>query len=313
MAPPDAASSGNGSGGDGAAAAGAAAPGAGQQQQQQQQQGLQQGQQQAQQSPAGPSAGDGGQASSAQAAVPYRPDGLPDHLSGTSDKETIDKLYKAFDGYRRGEGERGGVPRSPDDYKFEWGETMKPFAENFGKDPLYKETLSIAHKAGISDKAMAKFLPALLGHMVESGMVAPPVNAGEQLMKLTPREAAGLDAAGQKAAAGRRLNNNIAFVDGLKSQLLGSDPQAAQSPLGQALDWLAAETTDKVQANFLVEWLMGRGEQPKPALDGGRKAGGTDDEAIKARIRDPRNDPNSATFDRAFAAETDRLSQQQWG
>jgi hypothetical protein len=37
------------------------------------------------------------------------------------------------------------------------------------------------------------------------------------------------------------------------------------------------------------------------------------DADMRARINDPRNDPNNNKFDRAFAVETDRLSQQVWG
>lgn len=261
-----------------------------------------------------PALTDGGQASGDKggAAAPYRPEGLPDHLFGKSDQETIDRLHKTVSGFRQTEGDRGAVPKTPDEYRLEFGDKVKPFAENFGKDPLFKQTLTIAHEAGITDKQFGKFLPKLLEHMVDSGMVEAPLDATAELLKLMPASAAGLDDAGKKAAAGKRLQDNIAWVDTMTKQFASGD-QTKQAPISQAFEWLAAAATDKVQANYLIEFLRGNATEQRPALDGGKPPAGTDGAAVQARLRDPRNDPMSSKFEQGFADETDRLSKQTWG
>ena len=41
----------------------------------------------------------------------YRPEGLAEHLLGTTDQETIDRMAAALNGYRKRDGERG-VPEA---------------------------------------------------------------------------------------------------------------------------------------------------------------------------------------------------------
>jgi hypothetical protein len=310
----------NGAGGSGQGAQGAQAG-----QQGQQNSGGTQGQQGggtgAQGSGAGPSAsGSGGQASGAGAQgsqdqiAPYRPEGLPDHLLGQSDKETLDKLFGAYKGSRDAIGAFGELPKEPTGYKVEFGDKVKPFTEGFAKDALWGETLKLAHAAGIREKQFNAFVPKLLEHMVTSGLVQAPVDPQAELLQLAPASAANLDDAGKKTEAGRRLQHNIAWVDGLREQLTGgsnADPQA--EPLRKALDWLSAQTADSLHANVLVEWMQGQGKEVRPALNGGKPASGTDKASVQARMNDPRNDPRSQKFEKAFADETDRLSKQVFG
>lgn len=50
----------------------------------------------------------------------------------------------------------------------------------------------------------------------------------------------------------------------------------------------------------------------RPAV-GGQPAGAVTDADLKARTADPRNNIGSATYDPAYAAETDRLYRQRYG
>lgn len=234
----------------------------------------------------------------------YRPDGLPEHLFGANDRETIDKLYKAVNGFRSSQGERGAVPDSADKYQLTVDEALKPYLADFDKDPVFKGTRDIFHKAGVTDRQFDQIVGPWLKMLVDGGLVDKPVDAQAQLLSLAPASASNLDEAGRKAAASRRVSDNVAWVDGAKSQ--------GTLPAEQA-DFLAATLASDPRAHGLVEWLRGQAAEPRPAMNGANAGGGVTEDQIKARITDPRNDPMKPQFDRAFAAETDRLSQAQWG
>lgn len=239
---------------------------------------------------------------------PYRPEGLPDHLAGANDRETVDKLFKAFDGYRRGEAERGAVPKTAADYAFEASDKLKPFVQNFDKDPVYAAARDIAHKAGMTDKVFKAFIPGLLEHLVEGGLVDQPVDAKAQLRTLAPSNVAGDDAA-KEAAGAKRVRDNVAWVDGAKAQGAFGDPNDPGAK--EIADFFASTLASDPRAHRAIEWLRGKDAEPRPALPASGSGAGTAD--LTARINDPRGNPNSPQFDRAFAAETDRMLQQQYG
>lgn len=273
---------GGGGGNDGGAAGGAAAGGAGG-------------------SAGGSLSGQngGGQAAGGAGGVtPYRPEGLPDHLLGANDKETLDKVVKAYGGARQALGDRGAVPENPDGYKLEFGDKVKPYTSNFDKDPVFKGTLKIAHEAGITDKQLNAFLPRMLESLVEGGMVEKPIDAKAALMSLAPAGSEKLAEPERMAAATARMNNNIAWVDGAKAQ--GTIPK-------DVADYLAATLADNPNAHHLVEWMRGNSRERGPAL-GGNGGGGTGEADVKARLTDKRYGT-----DKAFTEETDRMSQQIWG
>ena len=99
---------------------------------------------------------------------PYRPEGLPDHYFGDSDKATIDKLHAAVTGFRKNQGDAGAVPASADAYSFEPSDTLKPYVAGFDKDPVYAAVRGIAHKAGITDKQFKTFMPGVLEHFARA-------------------------------------------------------------------------------------------------------------------------------------------------
>ena len=88
------------------------------------------------------------------ASTGYRPDGLPDHLFGKDDKETIAKLNDAYKGARTELGKKGfKAPETLDGYILNLpedikGKVLQPDAS--GKDPLFEMMKPIFHKNGIS-------------------------------------------------------------------------------------------------------------------------------------------------------------------
>ena len=61
------------------------------------------------------------------ASAAYRPEGLPDHLLGKDERETIDKLFKAYGGAREAIAKFGAVPEAPDKYEFTPAEAVAPY------------------------------------------------------------------------------------------------------------------------------------------------------------------------------------------
>lgn len=242
----------------------------------------------------------------------FRPEGLPDHLLGKTNEETLTNVFKAFDGLRRNEGERGAVPKDAAGYKLDFGDKVKPYVTNFDKDPVYKETLAIAHEAGLTDKQLNKFLPKLLEKMVDGGLVEAPVDANAQLLSLAPPGQYADDKA-KSAAAAKRVNDNIAWVDVAKSD----EHKTFGSNSKQIGEFLAAAVASDPRAHLAIEWLRGKENPVGPAINlgggGGGGGGGLSDADLQARLNSPKNNPNHNEFDRAYAQETDRLYQQRYG
>lgn len=299
----------------------AAGLGQGQQQQQQQQQnqnaGGQQQQQQPNQNASGANAGqqqqqnnpggggpspspDGGQAGGSNHPA-WRPQGLPDHLAGDTAEATLAKLFPAYEGARKAIGERGEVPKEATGYKFEPTEALKPFAADLESDGLFAKARERAHAAGITNKEFNGFLNGVLSDILETGSMQA-VDYGKELKALTPKEAQGLDEAGQKAATAQRMQTNFDWIEGAKASGMPAD----------IADALLARLGDDAIGHRAIEYFRSLSNERKPALNGGQP-GGTTEEAVKARLRDPKNDPNKREFDPAFAQETDRLSKQVWG
>jgi hypothetical protein len=238
-------------------------------------------------------------------ATAYRPEGLPDHLFGATEKETIDKLWGAQKGVRDEIATRGAVPKDVAGYTFEPTEALKPYAANFDKDPLFGKTREIAMKAGITDKQFQNFVAPLLDHMVTSGMVDAPVDANAQLLQLAPPGTYASDQE-KSAAAAKRVQDNIAWADGAKAQkTFGAQSDAIA-------DFFVAAAASDPRAHHAIEWLRGQGGEAKVLFGGNGGGGGQDDNALKARMNDPRNDPRHMSFDRGFAEETDRLTKARW-
>jgi hypothetical protein len=227
----------------------------------------------------------------------YRPEGLPDHLFGSNDRETLDKVFGAYKGARQSIGEAGSVPEKPEGYGFDASDKLKPYVENFDKDPVYGAVRGIAHKVGMSDKMFRAFLPAVLEHFVDGELVAAPADPKAMLRDMAPATMTSGTDAEREAAGARRVQDNIAWVDGAKAN--------KTMPEGVA-DFFAASAAGDPRAHAAIEWLRGTGGEPMPAM-GGAAGGGTSEADLKARISDPRGKVGGPEYDAAFAAETDRL------
>lgn len=94
--------------------------------------------------------------STAAAGTPYKPEGLPDHLLGKNDKETIENINKAYKGAREELGKKGNkAPETAEAYTLTLPDDLKDKVikvDATGKDPIFESLKPALHKAGISNE-----------------------------------------------------------------------------------------------------------------------------------------------------------------
>ncbi len=235
----------------------------------------------------------------AGASMAYRPDGLPDHLLGKTDKETIDNLAKAALNARKAIGDFGELPASPKDYAFEPTEKVKPYLSDVSKDPVFAMVTEAAHKAGIGTKQFAPFINTVLEAMVAGNFVEDPWDPLKEQEALEPSIT---DPAERAKAVDRRIRDNAAWLQSLEAKGM---PKVAVAALEGSLDRAAA-----VQA---VEWFRAQMRETTPILNAPGGGEAITEGQLKERNRDPRNDPGSSKYDPRFAAETTALYRRFYG
>ncbi|HRJ66242.1 MAG TPA: hypothetical protein PLW48_03830, partial [Alphaproteobacteria bacterium] len=232
----------------------------------------------------------------------YRPEGLPDHLAGKDDRETIDKLYKAFDGFRQQQGKKG-VPETPDGYELTLADDIKDKVlrpGEDGKDPLFEAMKPIAHKYGLSKDAFS----AMAGELYQAvaaltgGGGDPAAAAGEGI-------AADFDfkSLGGAEKAAPMIEGATVWLNGLKQSGAINDAVAKELQL-------LTTYAEGVQALNALRGLTG--EKTIPANTGGDNAPDQiTEEMIEQRWADPKS-WRQGEIDDEFVAETRRMSAKLW-
>lgn len=206
--------------------------------------------------------------SAAAAGAPYRPEGLPDHLFGKSDKETIENINKAYKGAREELGKKSNKPPEmaegytltlPDDIK---GKVVVPDAN--GKDPVFEIMKPVLHKAGISNEAMniivPEFYKAVAGEIAkrqESATNDP--NAGDFDFKQL----------GGTEKAKPLQDASIAWIDAQKERLNLNDAELEEFKLmtnySQGLNLLNKMRAFTSEKPIPADFTSGNGEAPATA------------------------------------------------
>lgn len=223
----------------------------------------------------------------------YKPAGLPDHLIGQSDKETIDRLSAAYTG-ARGELAKGkpAIPKA-EEYQFNWSDQLKG---TIGKDdPALKEFATVAHEHGFTQQQIDA-IPKFMDKLVEKGLIEKPFEAGKLLEELAPEGFRGTPEQRQ-AKGGERLAAAEAWIAQLDAKAHGID-----DGMKQELRLL----TTSLPGVRLVEMFARGGMNISANPGGGQQPGGITKETVEARVADPRNDSQGPKFDPAFAEETKR-------
>lgn len=248
-----------------------------------------------------------GQASGATGGDPsqsYRPEGLPDHLLGKSERETLDNVFKAYDGSRREIAERGTVPKDAKGYVFTPADDIKDFIGDLTQDGLFTGALEDAHAEKMTDKQTNGFLNRLMKRLVDLGAVEKPVDFNAEISALVPLEAKGLDDAGQKAAASRRIRDNLAWIEGAKAQ--------GQID-GDVADYLQVQLADSALGHRAIEFIRKQADQAGPALGGEGGGGGATEADYDRLLNDDRQRSNDPKVKEAWATEKQALAKRLWG
>jgi hypothetical protein len=250
-----------------------------------------------------PAAGAGGTTPAPAGQVPtgegvlsaFRPEGLPDHLYGASDKDTVEKLYGAYKGARDAIAQFGEVPKEASGYVFEPSDPVKPFAESLAKDPFFDKVKGLALQHKIPAKQFNGFIDGVMAEMIAGELVTEPFNAEKERLALAPDIA---DPKERAAAADKIARENIALVDVWKEQ--GMPENVAT--------WLHSQL-DRASANQLVSFFADRLGEERPALGGAAPVGNVSESELDARMADPRNTVGNPKYDPAFAKHTQAMFQ----
>lgn len=237
----------------------------------------------------------------ADAAI-YKPEGLPDHLVGKTNQETIDNLKKAVDGYRNRDAE-AKVPEDAAAYLEFSGDipdTIKTHLETLKSDPLFERMNAEALKHKMSVPAYQAMVQSFLSVSAEMGLLEPPIDVAAERAALVPDGAKHLPQAEQQAAAEKRMNENFAFVDQMVAR--GKDKGGLSKDAGE---FAKAMLGDSAKGHEFIEFLRaqsGGGQGPAMGLPGA--AGGNDARAeLQRRAALPENTIGNPKFDKASHAQ----------
>lgn len=223
----------------------------------------------------------------------YRPQGLAEHLLGTDQNETMDKMAKALEGYRARDAQNG-VPEKPEAYgEFagEIPETIKPHLDTLKGDPLFGRVASKALEMKVPVAAYQALTQEFLSVAHEMGIMEPIVDEKAEREALTPDTARHLPEPEQQRAREQRMTDNYAFVDGMIAKgLAKEDAEFAKAMLG-----------DSAKGHRFFEAmrkLAGGGDGGGPALGHHQPAGADPKADLVARGALPQNTVGHKDFDR---------------
>lgn len=215
----------------------------------------------------------------------YRPEGLPDHLVGASDTETLDKLFKAYSGARTELSTRGGAPESIEGYALTFADDAPDHIKAItADDPAIKMARDLALKHKMSP-AQFGFVTDFLGEATKAGMIDAPLDLKAEMT------AFGGEDAFEKARGAIK-----AQVETLKTRGVVGDAEMAE------LDMI----TSTAAGLKLVSALRGGGPSALN-VDGGNPSGAMSFDDVKARMADPRHSTRSPQYDAAFRNQTEAM------
>lgn len=245
---------------------------------------------------AGNPAPDPASAPPSDGAVPglYRPEGIADHLVGATDRDTIDNLFKAYDGARREMSARGSMPKTADEYGFEPGDALNAYFPEPAKDPGLALARAAALKFGITQPQFQGFIAETLGGMAEAGMFVEPYNPQAEVAKIGEALKAAGEAHG-KDDIGRVVQQATDFVTVLAEQLkLDEGAKGALSALTDSASGIAA-----------LEAIRKSSGEAGIRLGGNAAGQGWTAAKLREAMGDPRYDPQSAKYSADFQKEVD--------
>jgi|GEM_PF-6795002 len=229
--------------------------------------------------------------------VVYRPEGLPDHLLGENDQETINRLFKAVDGYRKEQAKSKNIPEKLDDYKIDLPEDVsnaliRPGKD--GKDAYYEAYRSVLYENNIAPSVGEKILVKMFEMLEQNAESANDPEALDNNVDFDFKEFGGKD------KAMPLIDGVEVWANGLLQQNKLTEKQREEMRL-----WM----TSSEGLSLILAMRELSGADPIPAkMEGG--AGNSDEitkDKLDARIKDPRYWRDK---DKVFIEETTRMFQE---
>lgn len=245
----------------------------------------------------GAAGGDGGSGQSgASSAEPYRPEGLPDTMFGKDDRETMDKMAKALNGYRQKESGRV-VPDDPAAYgdfsKAEVPDAMKPYVQNLAEDPVFKEMSAWAKEQGRDVGEFQSLVVKAYEAAGKANLLSPMISEAEEQAALVPDDLKTAAPEKQKEAAAARVD---AAENALKLMIENKtlDQKVGEHAMLSLLDTAAG-------VKFLEDYIAAKGGGAGPA-GAGSGAGGSSEqrrETLRKELAKPEMQASNPKFDKA--------------
>lgn len=250
--------------------------------------------------------GAAGQGDTAGQGGPYRPQGLPETMFGKDDRETIDKMGQALNGYRQKDASRD-VPADPAGYlnldgvkNFQLDDAYKPHFEALKDDPAAAAMFDALHKGGVPRDVALTAWQAGIKAMSEAGMLEAPLDVAAERGKLLPDTARNLPKDQQDAAIDARMQANEDFIKLMTTQGLDKD-------VG---DYAQMMLMDSAAGNKFFEFVAGKlmgTDRANPMAGQGGKGGaaGNRREQLRAEMAKPEMQVGHPSFDKARSAALD--------
>jgi hypothetical protein len=212
--------------------------------------------------------------------------GIPEHMLKDSAEATLAEVYKGFRGFQEKQSAQGPVGKSADDYKFEFADEIKPWFGN-ADDPALANFRAVAHKFGLPVKTANAILNEVFGPLAKDGKLPKPYSPQAELDAMAKM----LGKTGAEAAPA---------IEQAQTEL-----QAWAANTGQQLKLTEDEQIEleslllNASGFGLLRKLQGAGGGDGFRL-GGKTPGALTRAELEAMQNDPRFDPASSKFDKAF-------------
>lgn len=251
--------------------------------------------------PAGAGGGNGTGGASGDGGAPawQPPEFVPEHMRAATPEETLQNVWKAYEGYQKAHKSAGPVPETPDAYEFDLPDELKQAGvELKDDDPALKIWREAAHAAGLGQEQFRRAIPAFLQKAQEAGLLMPPIDVQAELNALG-KEAGGVTPEEIAQAGKERLAKAVDFVDGLAARGVLDEAEA------EAMKELAVDAAG-VKAIEKIMGLVQSAESAVPGAAPGSAPGVMTQDDVDRLMRDPRYDTRSPKHDPKWRAEADR-------
>ncbi|MER9622674.1 hypothetical protein NKI98_14745 [Mesorhizobium sp. M0222] len=238
------------------------------------------------------------------AGQPYKPQGLPETMYGKDDRETMDKMATALNGYRQRD---SAVPDKIEAYNaFEIDkapEAIRGQLQALTADPLFGAVAKVAMDEKIPVATLHKLTTALYSQAAEAGILEAVVDPVKERAALLPDGAKSLPKADQDKAIEARMQANEDFVKLMIPQ--GLDKDVAEHALLMNMDTAMGNKF----IEFFASKMTGADKAQPFGGPGAGPAGQNQRDALRKEMAAPEMDPQHPKFDRARYDELDQKYQ----